>query len=84
MELLFGNVRSHKISIPKSAPATASGSKAERPADVTSLIQWLRDNLLKERSELFVDSNGEGVYVRLFLCKGRTLLTNEGSGDLGY
>ena len=67
IELLFGKIRSHKITIPVIAPATASGSKTERPADVTFLIQWLRDNLLKERSELFVDGNGEGVYVRYFV-----------------
>ena len=71
MELIFGNVRSHKISIPMIAPATASGSKTERPADVTFLIQWLRSNLLKERSELFVDANGEGVYVRPFCAEER-------------
>jgi ubiquitin related modifier 1 len=66
LELLFGNVRSYKITIPVTAPATASGSKPERPADVTFLIQWLKDNLLKERSELFVDTNGEDVCVRSF------------------
>ncbi len=65
-ELLFGNVRSHKITIPATAPATANSSKPERPADVTFLIQWLKDNLLKERSELFVDPTGEGVCVRSF------------------
>ena len=66
VELLFGNIRSHKITIPALAPATASGSKPERPSDVTFLIQWLKDNLLKERSELFVDANGEGVCVWSF------------------
>lgn len=65
-ELLFGNKRSHKIEIPATAPATASSSKPERPADVTFLIQWLKDNLLKERSELFIDANGEGVCVQSF------------------
>ena len=69
-ELLFGNVRSHKITIPATAPATAiassSSSQPERPADVTFLIQWLKDNLLKERSELFVDPNGQGVCVCSF------------------
>ena len=70
-ELLFGNIRSHKIAIPATAPATASNSsKPERPADVTFLIQWLKDNLLKERSELFVDPNGQGVCVRSFPVEG--------------
>jgi ubiquitin related modifier 1 len=72
-ELLFGNVRSHKITIPATAPPTApttpGSSKPERPADVTFLIQWLKDNLLKERSELFVDANGKGVCVRHFVWK---------------
>jgi ubiquitin related modifier 1 len=70
LELLFGNVRSHKITIPALAPAIASSSKPERPADVTFLIQWLKDYLLKERGELFVDSNGEGVCVRSFCVEG--------------
>ena len=65
-ELLFGNKRSHRITIPTIAPATASNSKPERPADVSFLIQWLKDNLIKERSELFVDANGQGVCVRSF------------------
>jgi len=69
VELLFGNKRSHKITIPATAPATASSSKPERSADVTFLIQWLKENLLKERSELFVDANGEGVCVRSFCVK---------------
>jgi len=67
VELLFGNVRSHKVTVPATAPATASSSKSERTADVTFLIQWLKDNLLKERSELFVDGTGEGVYVQAFV-----------------
>jgi ubiquitin related modifier 1 len=53
MELLFGNVRSHEVSVPSQAPA--AGPKPERPADVTFLIQWMKDNMLKEREELFVD-----------------------------
>lgn len=58
-ELLFGNVRSHQIQLPGSAPATPSNSKAARPSDVTYLIEWMRTNMLKEREELFVD--GETV-----------------------
>lgn len=53
MELLFGNVRSHEVSVPSLAPAI--GSKPERPADITFLIQWMKENMLKEREELFID-----------------------------
>ena len=53
MELLFGNVRSHQVSVPSQAPAVGSGP--ERPADLTFLIQWMKENMLKEREELFVD-----------------------------
>ena len=47
MELLFSNQRSHHVTI----PATPDG----KPADLTFLIFWLKDNLLKEREELFIE-----------------------------
>lgn len=49
-ELLFGNIRDHSVNIPSQTPDG-------RPADVTFLIHWIRDNLLKERVELFVENN---------------------------
>ncbi|KAJ7164958.1 ubiquitin-related modifier 1 [Mycena filopes] len=57
LELLFSNERSHKLSVPATVPKiygdAASGTK---PADITFLIHYLRDNLLKERVELFMES----------------------------
>ena len=49
LELLFSNKKSQKVEI----PTTANG----KPTDVNYLIHWLKDNLLKERGELFVDND---------------------------
>ncbi len=77
LELLFSNQKSHRLTIPARVPIPESGptanstdGKAEptpsttegRPADITYLMYWLRDNLLKEREELFIE-NGT-VYVQ--------------------
>jgi len=63
LELLFSNQRSHKISIPSRVPRDDSVSLLPsedgvetRRADITYLIQYLRDNLLKERPELFMEN----------------------------
>lgn len=70
LELLFDNQRSHRVSVPSRVSASSKktlkddeGADGEegRPADVKYLILWLKDNLLKEREELFVE-NGT-VYV---------------------
>jgi hypothetical protein len=70
LELLFDNKRSHRLAVPARIPAswslatrtavsTAPNPEAEntktRPVDVRYLIYWLNDNLLRERSELFVE-----------------------------
>jgi len=49
LELLFSNQRSHTVKIPTTV--------GEKPADLNYLIHWLRDNLLKEREELFLGNN---------------------------
>lgn len=54
LELLFSNQRSHRVSISARVPPDAN-VESQRPADITFLIGWLKDNLLKERAELFVD-----------------------------
>ncbi|GJE93380.1 ubiquitin-like modifier 1 [Phanerochaete sordida] len=61
LELLFSNQRSHRITVPAKVPASSNprdGDKGleEKPADVTYLMYWLRDNLLKEREELFIEN----------------------------
>ncbi len=68
LELLFSNQRSHRITIPALIPTSqplagntgaGEGDEADVPrgtANLTYLIFWLRDNLLKERAELFVEN----------------------------
>ncbi|KAH8102218.1 ubiquitin-like modifier 1 [Cristinia sonorae] len=67
LDNLFSKKPSHKLTI----PATSDG----KPANLTYLIFWLRDNLLSEREELFIQ---DGT-VR----PGILVLVNEveGSGD---
>jgi len=50
LELLFGNQRSHTLSL----PAVVSSSTS---TDVTYLIHYLRTHLLKDRPELFVEGD---------------------------
>ncbi|XP_065828356.1 ubiquitin-related modifier 1-like [Oscarella lobularis] len=54
-ELLFGKVKSHEIRLPA----------RETPWNVGALLVWLRDNLLQERPELFVqeDTVRPGILV---------------------
>jgi len=53
LELLFSNERAHAVAIPSTVPQI--GGK-EVPADLNFLIHWLRDKLLKERPELFMEN----------------------------
>jgi ubiquitin related modifier 1 len=53
LELLFSNMRKHRIDIPSTVP---QGDKIGQPVDIEFLIHWLKDNLLKERAELFIDN----------------------------
>ncbi|XP_077593708.1 ubiquitin-related modifier 1 [Stigmatopora nigra] len=54
-ELLFDGVKKHKITLPSN----------EEPWDMKQLLVWIRQNLLKERPELFVqgDSVRPGILV---------------------
>src|SRR5712691_1544069 len=52
LELLFSNQRTHLIDIPSTVPR---GDREGQPADIDFLIYWLKDNLLKERPELFIE-----------------------------
>jgi ubiquitin related modifier 1 len=63
LELLFSNKRSHNLSVPALVSSTYGDTASEntKPADITFLIHHLRDSLLKERVELFME-NGT-VYV---------------------
>lgn len=54
MELLFDNVRKHTISL----PAQTEGGQ---PAKLQDLIFYIRDKMMTEKKDLFVD--GDTVYV---------------------
>ena len=71
LELLFGNKRTHVLSLPAVVPEdeeengnptpTPTPTPKSAPRDVTYLIRHLRTHLLTERPELFVE--GDTVYV---------------------
>lgn len=57
-ELLAGNVRVHKVELAK---GLIRPSILLRQGNMKSLIAWVRDNVITERKELFVQ--GDSVYV---------------------
>ena len=65
LELLFSKQKSHKVDVPT---ATVEG----KPTDMKYLILWLKDHLLTEREELFLDDNT--VYVLMHNVDLRTHL----------
>ncbi|KAF8634368.1 hypothetical protein AX15_000939 [Amanita polypyramis BW_CC] len=91
MELLFANQRSHKLNIPARVPidngTTSSmlSSPADtdhantKSADVTYLIHYLRDHLLKEREELFMED--DSVRPGILVLINDTDWELEGEGD---
>ncbi|KAI0301253.1 hypothetical protein BC826DRAFT_988358, partial [Russula brevipes] len=46
------NTRTHPVDIPSTVP---HGDGQGQPVDIAFLIRWLKDNLLKERPELFIE-----------------------------
>lgn len=50
MELLFDNVRQHSIGLPAQAADN-------RPSTLKDLIFYIRDNMMTEKKELFVDKD---------------------------
>ncbi|EIM87548.1 ubiquitin-like modifier 1 [Stereum hirsutum FP-91666 SS1] len=87
LELLFSNQRSHRVSIPSHVPAPTAASDSTdaettpstRPSDITYLISWLKDNLLQERAELFIE-NGT-VRPGILVLVNDTDWELEGEGD---
>ncbi|KAG5643495.1 Ubiquitin- modifier 1 [Asterophora parasitica] len=73
LELLFSNQRSHAVTIPSTDPATS------KPTDLQNLIFYLRDNLLKERVELFVET--DTVRPGILVLVNDTDWELEGEGD---
>ncbi|KAG9002418.1 Ubiquitin- modifier 1 [Tulasnella sp. JGI-2019a] len=83
MELLFDNKRSHRVSVPAFVPSSPSSdaqpTTSGRKADVAYLIFWMRDNLLKERVELFIEN--ETVRPGILVLINDTDWELEGEGD---
>ncbi|KAG8693667.1 Ubiquitin- modifier 1 [Ceratobasidium sp. 394] len=71
MELLFSNQRSHTVNLPAIAP---TGD----PATVHDLILHLRDHLLQEREELFIE--GDSVRPGILVLINDTDWELEGEG----
>lgn len=55
LELLFDNKRSHNLSVPSKVANTIKPEELV-PSNVFFLIHHLRDTLLKEREELFIEN----------------------------
>jgi len=70
LELLFSNQRMHNITVPSTFKRqqkdqdSSLSSQEESPVSVTYLLHWLKDNVLKEREELFLEE--DTVCVLLF------------------
>ncbi|KAL1748250.1 hypothetical protein HDZ31DRAFT_79797 [Schizophyllum fasciatum] len=92
LELLFGNVRRHKVTLPATKPdaepdelgsptslLSCSIGASSSPADVDFLIDYLAKNLLKERVELFVE-NGS-VRPGILVLINNTDWELEGEGE---
>jgi ubiquitin related modifier 1 len=73
MELLFDNVRSHSVQLPALIPDN------QTPVNVAYLVPWIRDNLLKERVELFME--GKSVRPGILVLINDTDWELEGEGD---
>lgn len=68
LELLFSNQRSHRVTMPvrkshsvgntntETSSSSDTSQEQDQPVDLAYLVLWLRDNLLKERTELFVEN----------------------------
>lgn len=61
LELLFSKQRSHRITLPALVDANNHTlvsdlvTESTKPIDITYLIHYLKNNLLKERVELFME-----------------------------
>jgi len=61
LELLFSKKRSYRLTLPAAVPANNSTNITNpitdptKPIDITYLIYYLKDHLLKDRVELFME-----------------------------
>jgi hypothetical protein len=97
LELLFSNQRTHAVTVPSHVPvdnrtefnlsqapdnSNLTPVTETKPADITYLIHHMRDHLLKEREELFME-NGT-VYVVFFHHSSATLIPDRSSVVRAY
>jgi len=68
-ELLFGKVRQHQVSLPNTNPTWSVGQ----------LLFWIKENLLKERPELFLK---DPTAAKLDVRPGILVLINEADWEL--
>jgi ubiquitin related modifier 1 len=74
LELLFSNQRSHAIELPtvvskdNSTNVDASANKETKPVDLQYLIHHMRDHMLQERAELFMENGTVWAIVLCFIC----------------
>ncbi|KAF7292851.1 Ubiquitin-related modifier 1 [Mycena indigotica] len=78
LELLFSNKRSHQLTVPATVPKSTEDN-ATKQADITFLIRYLRDNLLQERQELFMEN--ETVRPGILVLVNDTDWELEGEGE---
>ncbi|KZV96021.1 ubiquitin like protein [Exidia glandulosa HHB12029] len=71
LELLFDNKKKYTVSLPRTTD--------DAPTNLTHLILWLKDNLLKERPELFVEERT--VRPGILVLVNETDWELEGEGD---
>jgi Urm1 (Ubiquitin related modifier) len=81
LELLFSNKRSHQLSLPPKVPidnntSLKSTSGETKSTDISYLIHHMRDHLLQERPELFMESGT--VYVLFSVLDGTQCDSNAG------
>ncbi|KAF5374051.1 hypothetical protein D9757_010729 [Collybiopsis confluens] len=89
LELLFSNLKRHKLTLPSIVPLNNSTKLKEealssvetKPVDVEYLIYHLRDNLLQERAELFMEDNT--VRPGILVLINDTDWELEGEGEYG-
>jgi ubiquitin related modifier 1 len=89
LELLFSSQRSHRVTIPSTVPVDnntsltkGAAASATRPADVTYLLHHLRDHLLKERQELFMENGTVCVDSSLVFLAESDMVINRRPGIL--
>ena len=57
LELLFGKQKHHEINLPEKGPLP-----------LKKLLEWMKNSMIKERPELFLQ--GSALFVSSFLCRG--------------